>query len=138
MKKTLILVAMLISLSAPLQAQVVSVHRSHWFNSKKFWSAFAMSQGAAEFDYSESQRAFNRGAREGNPMFFSARPTMAQMNLIGLPISFVSAYSSYKLSQSDGRMRKTWFLPAAANVGMHIFGGVHDSGICRPSCGGAQ
>ena len=136
--KTLFILAALVSLSAPLQARPLSVHRSHWFNSKKFWSAFAVEEGAAQFDYSESEAAFTRGAREGNPLFFSSRPTMVRFNLVGLPISFVSAYSSYKLSQSDGRMRKAWFLPAAANAGMHIFGGVHDANLCKPTCGEAQ
>jgi hypothetical protein len=64
---------------------------------------------------------FAHGFPESNPLFFAKQPSLARMNLIGMPVTFGIDYASFRMSQSRKPwVRKiSWALPAT-DAGYHV------------------
>jgi hypothetical protein len=111
----LVVLALLVSLP-----QVASAQPRHFWQSGKFWATFAISTAATLADYKTSEDCFRRGCVEQDPFFGSARPSMARMTAMGMPITFAISWAGYKMSESKHPvLRDTWLLPTVAQTASH-------------------
>jgi hypothetical protein len=122
----MLLSLLIVSASADTKA---SPHAA-FLKSKRFWITTALGSAAMFADFKTTQDLLGRpGAAEGNPLLGS-RPSWGRQLALGVPMTFASSYTSYRLSKSKSHAERgfSWIIPAAG-IALHTGAAIHNENL---------
>lgn len=120
-----------LSLCLPSHAQSISIHRDHWYRSKRFWITFTVNLAAESADYYSTRRALDKGGYETDPIL-GRHPSISRLIGTGVGWDFISTYAAWRVSESRSvKGRVLWSLPGDGEDIAHVWLSVENMRLAR-------